>query len=756
MKKTARILIIFVILCFVFAFVGCSQVKTTLAVPENVQVIDNVVHWNMVDGAVGYYLTINTVGHEVAKEKGTHFDLKNANIPSGTQCEISVRAVGDGYVNLSSGYSEPIFHLYIANETNDNNNSGNNNTGNNDNTNTGNNNNNNGGSNTGNNNTGNNTPDSGTNDDNNTDNNDNNQTVQPKPVTFKSAYYDLGIGRTVNAITDEYLEVDNYHTNLFTEEVLSTLTWAETKKGKMESKSSSASTMEELYSGKKEEYGGGFEISGGWGVFTAGVELKFDNATNEKWSKVTNEFYYDFSQYYTAYYVSIAERNNIDKLRALMQQSVLNDVTNLSAEDFFDKYGTHAILAADIGGKVEGSFYMVNTSDSYWEEEYGAISTGVSAGIKDIMEAKVSAYNKVTDTFENNLSEATQYFQASGIGGANFPAITLDDFLANYKTWAESMNGIDIEECVIIGASQKNSLVPIWELLPSEYSAEKNKLKNYFDDLAKNNQSDFYAKYTKVQNETNDENFASGFGVANKPYLIKDPKQFTYMFNNSKSECYYELIGDINLGDWSQYGISNWKSESRNPLVYFTGNFDGKENTITYDIKIGKATLESWALGLFPTTNNATIKNLKVVANIKTFDPQNRNEKWDIPGGDMAQDAMVGGIVGYARETEIINCSSSGNIRYNVASSGSDTCVAGIVGYALSCDVINCSSAATIYARGRWVSISGVIACCYKTSYSNLFSTATLSADVNLEWPLGGISRHDTIAQGNKEILTQD
>lgn len=251
------------------------------------------------------------------------------------------------------------------------------------------------------------------------------------------------------------------------------------------------------------------------------------------------------------------------------------------------------------------------------------------------------------------------------------------------------------------------------------------------------------------------ENNDIGNGTQESPYLISSKDEFIKMLENSSENTYYKLISDIDLGDWSTYGILNWNKESKNPPKYFTGKFDGNNKTIKYSIKIGKTSLLSWALGLFPTTKNALIQNVNVVADIKTYDPQNRNQKWDISNDDRGWDVMVGGIVGYANNTSILNCVTTGNIRYNSDGGSGETCVAGIVGYALSCDSIsNCSSSANIYARGFSVLLSGVIAGCYDTKYSNLTSTANLQ--YNMDWIFGSAHVNPTIAVDNISVLPKD
>lgn len=164
--------------------------------------------------------------------------------------------------------------------------------------------------------------------------------------------------------------------------------------------------------------------------------------------------------------------------------------------------------------------------------------------------------------------------------------------------------------------------------------------------------------------------------------------------------------------------------------------------------------MRSWAFGLFPTTDNANIKNLKVKANITTYDPLGRNEKWDIPNEDRAQDAMVGGIIGYAKNTTLTNCSTSGNIRYNSDGGESDTCVGGVIGYALSSTVSACSSSASLYSRGFYIAIGGVIACHFNSTCSGLTSSANISE--NNDWFFGQVYTNSTVARPNHEVLTKN
>ena len=248
--------------------------------------------------------------------------------------------------------------------------------------------------------------------------------------------------------------------------------------------------------------------------------------------------------------------------------------------------------------------------------------------------------------------------------------------------------------------------------------------------------------------------YAGGSGTQTDPYLISNDTQFKYMVNNCSSGEYYKLMSNISLGDWSTLGILNWNKNSRTAPKYFTGHLDGNGMQVSYKVRIGVTTPMSYALGLFPAAKDAEIRNLKVAADLSTYDPQGRNQKWHISNNDRAEDVMVGGIIGYASNVKLSNCSVSGNICFNSDGGDGDTCVAGVVGYALNCpSIVDCSSSATVYARGYWVRVGGVIAVCYgSTTYGNLSFSGQVS--FNEDWAFGGgHTINELVAEKNKEIL---
>ena len=206
----------------------------------------------------------------------------------------------------------------------------------------------------------------------------------------------------------------------------------------------------------------------------------------------------------------------------------------------------------------------------------------------------------------------------------------------------------------------------------------------------------------------------------------------------------YMLLNDIDLGDWNEgWGFTYWtannESTTLNGKTCFTGVFDGQGHTITYKLRVGKTNLQSWAFGLFPVTDGATIRNLKVSVDFSTD---------HISNADRANDVMAGGLIGYAKGTTVENCSVSGRIVYHSDGGDADTCVAGVIGYAYNSTIKNCSSSAYVYAKGFFVSAAGVMACYYNTSYSELNFMGTIATEN--DWVFGETHKGQEVARSLK------
>ena len=125
----------------------------------------------------------------------------------------------------------------------------------------------------------------------------------------------------------------------------------------------------------------------------------------------------------------------------------------------------------------------------------------------------------------------------------------------------------------------------------------------------------------------------TGEGTLASPYQVANQLQLNQVRYNLSA--YYELAGNIELS----LSGSGWEA-----IQDFTGSFDGKGYVIS-GLMINRT---GNYRGLFGKTNNATIKNLGVVA-----------------GGLVKVGGVSGGIVGELKGGELTNCFFSGDVEGN-------------------------------------------------------------------------------------------
>ena len=222
--------------------------------------------------------------------------------------------------------------------------------------------------------------------------------------------------------------------------------------------------------------------------------------------------------------------------------------------------------------------------------------------------------------------------------------------------------------------------------------------------------------------------FSGGDGTYANPYIITTAAELAQLatFVNAGDTAYnskqYKLANDIDLSaygagfnggkGWIPIGIYNPINPATN--YPFKGAFNGDSNRIT-GLYINDTMLFT-GTGLFGNTNGASIYNLTV-------------DNVDIRGG-----VYVGGLVGYAYFSSLINCSSSGNIKRGGY-------VGGLVGQMLfNGGILDCYSTCDVNGGGTYVGgIAGAIE--EVSKISNCFSTGNVYGSDFIGGIVGTITR---------------
>lgn len=204
---------------------------------------------------------------------------------------------------------------------------------------------------------------------------------------------------------------------------------------------------------------------------------------------------------------------------------------------------------------------------------------------------------------------------------------------------------------------------------------------------------------------------ATGSGTEDDPYQIGTAiglEWFRDKVNSGEYGLCAVLTVDITLDS----------SEAWTPIVpdnthYYTGTFDGKGHTISGLNVTG----EFVYAGLFGTVKDGTIKSLTVAGKVSPSNSQ----------------CIVGGIVGYASNAVIKNCSNHCSVTGRTTS-----IIGGIAGFNSSGAIIDCYNVGTISGINYAEAIGGIVGSNSGT-ISNCYNVGTVSNDTSV----GEIAGHN-------------
>ena len=198
----------------------------------------------------------------------------------------------------------------------------------------------------------------------------------------------------------------------------------------------------------------------------------------------------------------------------------------------------------------------------------------------------------------------TETFSASSIGGDNFSALTLPDFLANYANWATSMN--DQTEYSNIVDLPDRSLAAIWDILPEQYAEAGRILSECFDQEALSGvraiPGKIRASLYRSGRQRRYPPFRRRVRNAGTPPILSAAKSIL------KTSALQSILTNISNS------ATLWIWESATSRLNFPAHSDGNGYTIEYTQTIGAES--DFCGGLFSVLNGAHVSDLYINAYI--------------------------------------------------------------------------------------------------------------------------------------------
>ena len=210
----------------------------------------------------------------------------------------------------------------------------------------------------------------------------------------------------------------------------------------------------------------------------------------------------------------------------------------------------------------------------------------------------------------------------------------------------------------------------------------------------------------------------TGSGTESDPYQISTAaqlKRFRDIVNGTGGQtqnrgAYTVLTANIDLNNEPWTPIGNYTEGNQ---IYYEGTFDGGGHTISGLNVTG----EFVYAGLFGTVKDGTIKSLTVAGKVSPSNSQ----------------CIVGGIVGYASNAVIKNCSNHCSVTGHTTS-----IIGGIAGFNSSGAIIDCYNVGTISGINYAEAIGGIVGSNSGT-ISNCYNVGTVSNDTSV----GEIAGHN-------------
>jgi hypothetical protein len=196
---------------------------------------------------------------------------------------------------------------------------------------------------------------------------------------------------------------------------------------------------------------------------TSNFSLTNDNQNtytyNGKYSYATYESWYRIKS------IDFTDDVTTDLLKNYLTPEFLTYLSNYSAEQIVQTYGTHILLGIDIGGRLKYDYRGSIVKETTFEQKLRAVKAGFSIGIAKIfsidLSADVSKEEKTTISNETTDKLFTGTFYGGSTSGTSFSGDALGNTSQsiNLSTWQQS---IDVKNASLIGI---NRSAPIYEFI---------------------------------------------------------------------------------------------------------------------------------------------------------------------------------------------------------------------------------------------------------------------------------------------------
>lgn len=219
-------------------------------------------------------------------------------------------------------------------------------------------------------------------------------------------------------------------------------------------------TMDELL----QSWNASVNVDVGWGKKKIGGSVSVATKYQGSSSRAESQFFYGMDIVNQNYYLVL--QSDIDTYREILSAAFTRDLYNskVSPAQLFDRYGTHFITSAVMGGKISSHYHMTSETVSSFHEVRASVDTEVRYLIGKTNVSVETGYRQ---------QAASQNIQVTNsidvIGGGNFGILSDHDIGVNYKDWEASLN----ERPALMGLKDASTLWQIWDLIDVDQDTDE-------------------------------------------------------------------------------------------------------------------------------------------------------------------------------------------------------------------------------------------------------------------------------------------
>lgn len=174
--------------------------------------------------------------------------------------------------------------------------------------------------------------------------------------------------------------------------------------------------------------------------------------------------------------------NNLSDSFLTSLEHLSNNKSDEEIKQFFNNYGTHILTHAYYGARLDVYYTAATNYVNLTRDQKNNINFEINSKISSAMSLESSLYQNINfKQYENlkNMSIITSFYTYKN-GGGTFGLSNYYELWRNFKNWVLSINE---NNASYIGVKD-GTLVPIWELLPSQYNDLAEKMEEVYIKLA--------------------------------------------------------------------------------------------------------------------------------------------------------------------------------------------------------------------------------------------------------------------------------